>query len=287
MLRMRSYLTRSQLNWGVRWPQFTISIEMGISDRTRKLLWGRSGNRCAICRALLVAEATPTDPAAIVGDECHIIAQSANGPRAIDASSSGVDSENNLILLCRVDHKRVDDQQNYFTAERLHAIKLAHESWVHTSLSAAPPDRLAVRVKREAQPVSLTLVENGTTLLNLVMGAEAYDFENDDLKNREEVERVADFLQNLHDYGEIGDDLQSGDRVKARYELSLALNELAEAGFLVYGGRARHTLTGGVGPPMPWFVATLRVKRLDNVIRDARSALDRATPPVSSDSPAT
>jgi len=34
---------------------------MTITDHDRKLLWGRSGNRCAICRRLLVVERTEAD----------------------------------------------------------------------------------------------------------------------------------------------------------------------------------------------------------------------------------
>jgi hypothetical protein len=48
---------------------------MGISDRTRKILWGRSGNRCALCRRELVEEGTAVDAESVVGDECHIIGE--------------------------------------------------------------------------------------------------------------------------------------------------------------------------------------------------------------------
>ena len=53
---------------------------MTISDKTRKLLWGRSGNRCAYCRQELVMPGK-TDNDSIVGDECHIIAKRETGPR--------------------------------------------------------------------------------------------------------------------------------------------------------------------------------------------------------------
>jgi hypothetical protein len=43
-----------------------------------------------------------------------------------------VDGYDNLILLCRKDHKRLDDQVEHFTAERLAAIKVGHEAWVQT-----------------------------------------------------------------------------------------------------------------------------------------------------------
>ncbi len=54
---------------------------MNITDKDRKILWGRSGNRCAICKHELVIEATPNDAESVVGEECHIISGSPNGPR--------------------------------------------------------------------------------------------------------------------------------------------------------------------------------------------------------------
>ena len=54
---------------------------MAITDKARKVLWGRSGNRCAICRQKLVVEQTDLDAESVVGDECHIISGLPNGPR--------------------------------------------------------------------------------------------------------------------------------------------------------------------------------------------------------------
>ena len=93
---------------------------MTITDKTRKLLWGHSGNRCVICGQELTFSATSTDNVAIVGDECHIISGEANGPRYDASYAVGrIDSYENLILLCRVHHKMVDDQSNTYTAEVL------------------------------------------------------------------------------------------------------------------------------------------------------------------------
>jgi hypothetical protein len=54
---------------------------MGITDKTRKLIWGKSGNRCTMCRHVLCVDATPEDDESIVGDECHIVSKKENGPR--------------------------------------------------------------------------------------------------------------------------------------------------------------------------------------------------------------
>ncbi len=92
---------------------------MTISDKTRKLLWGRSGNRCAYCRRELVMTATK-DNDAIVGDECHIHARQKGGSRSNSSMSiEELDDYENLILLCKVHHKMVDDQPNTYTVDFL------------------------------------------------------------------------------------------------------------------------------------------------------------------------
>ena len=56
---------------------------MGITSKTRKMLWGKSGNRCAMpdCKKELVVNISEIDNHSIIGEECHIIAQSPDGPR--------------------------------------------------------------------------------------------------------------------------------------------------------------------------------------------------------------
>jgi len=82
-----------------------------------------------------VLDETGIDPASVVGDECHIASQGSQGPRAGSSDLEMVDEYENLLLLCKVDHKRVDDQPNFYTPVKLRAIKEAHEAWVHACLS--------------------------------------------------------------------------------------------------------------------------------------------------------
>ncbi|MCX2948965.1 tetratricopeptide repeat protein [Lentzea sp. NEAU-D7] len=119
-------------------------VKVSISDKDRKILWGRSGNRCALCRQLLVAQRTSADEDAVVGDEAHIAARSPGGPRYGEGVPAAIDGYANLILLCRVDHKRVDDQPVHYTATRLRKIKTEHEAWVEHALVGQAP-RLRVR----------------------------------------------------------------------------------------------------------------------------------------------
>lgn len=108
---------------------------MAISDKTRKLLWGRSGHRCAKCRAVLSVDATASDDDAVIGDECHIVARSDDGPRAdSQMPQEARDAYPNLILLCRNCHKEIDDQRIEFSPDRLSKMKGDHERWVRETL---------------------------------------------------------------------------------------------------------------------------------------------------------
>ena len=111
---------------------------MTITHKTRKLLWGHSGSRCAFCRSKLIMNATPKDGESVVGDECHIVSGKPNGPRYDPKFSvDEIDSYPNLILLCRVHHKIIDDQSETFTVDILHQLKANHEKWVADALESA------------------------------------------------------------------------------------------------------------------------------------------------------
>jgi hypothetical protein len=110
---------------------------MSISLKTHKLLWGRSGNRCAFeeCRRELIADETETDDESVIGDEAHIVARNIDGPRGIsDMTEEDRDKYDNLILLCRIHHKIIDDQPLHFTVGKLKEVKRQHETWVKKTL---------------------------------------------------------------------------------------------------------------------------------------------------------
>jgi hypothetical protein len=81
--------------------------------------------------------ATVSDRESIVGEECHIRARSPLGPRGTDGFSDHLDEYDNLLLLCRVHHKQVDDQRTTFPITKLRQIKADHEEWVRSTLEGA------------------------------------------------------------------------------------------------------------------------------------------------------
>lgn len=99
------------------------------------MLWGRAANRCAFCRRELVLDATETDDEAIIGDECHIVAHEQDGPRGeFPLEQEQRDKYDNLLLLCKIHHKLIDDQPNTYTIDSLREMKAAHERWVREAL---------------------------------------------------------------------------------------------------------------------------------------------------------
>jgi hypothetical protein len=238
---------------------------MATTDKTRKILWGRSGNRCAICRHELVVDATAADDESVVGDECHIVSGKGQGqgPR-YDATfpSDRLDEPDNLILLCRVHHKMVDDQHETYTVDLLRSLKANHEKWVSSTLTgqqSTPPVR--VRRIKENIPTHFIRLTSGRAVLAVVDGASAFAFDHDELKSQSEVDLVSGFLQEAQDYGDLSGDLEAGDRVKAGFEMSARVEELEQAGFWVFGGREVRRLEGGVGAPWPFPVAILHIVR--------------------------
>ena len=240
---------------------------MSISNKTRKILWGRSANRCAICKNELVIDAPGQDAESVVAEECHIISPRQNGPRH-DSSYpvEKLDSYDNLMLLCRTHHKMVDDQSETFTTSILRQMKSNHEVWVSQKLAETqktPPVRIR-RVKQNI-PAFLSRMTTGKEVLDLVTNVMGYSFDHEELKSQEEVDLVGGFLQVVQDWGELSADLETGDRVQTAYSLSESLKELEESGFFVFGGREVRLLEGGIQPETSnWPIAILRVLRKNN-----------------------
>lgn len=141
---------------------------MSISDKTRKMLWGRSGNRCAICKRELILDATSNDDKSIVGDECHIVAKEPRSPRSNpNFPVNELNSYDNLILLCKVHHKIVDDQETTYTVKVLRERKRQHVEYVRRGLEP-------IAVKPSKEPI----VTVGADLIEKEIGILSSNFAN-------------------------------------------------------------------------------------------------------------
>lgn len=110
---------------------------MTVTLKTQKMLWGRAAGRCSEpnCRIDLYFDETETDDPTAVGENCHMVAESDDGPRANPSMPiERRNSYSNLILLCRNHHKVIDAQEHKYTVEVLRNMKDEHELWVRSQL---------------------------------------------------------------------------------------------------------------------------------------------------------
>jgi hypothetical protein len=108
-----------------------------ISVKTHKILWGRSGNRCAFpdCEQRLVEEAGTVGP--VVGDEAHIVARELEGPRGNPPlPTAELDTAGNLLLLCPTHHRIIDSDPDRYTVAVLQEMKRVHEDAVAAAETA-------------------------------------------------------------------------------------------------------------------------------------------------------
>jgi len=109
---------------------------MGVSLKVQKALWGRSASRCAMpdCKVLLSDDADDQFNPTLIGEVCHIKANSKGGPRFDPTlSETEKNSYRNLILLCCNHHKVIDDPESgetTYPVEALAKMKSDHEKWV-------------------------------------------------------------------------------------------------------------------------------------------------------------
>lgn len=239
---------------------------MSISSKTRKMLWGRAANRCAICRTELVMDETETDDESVIGDECHIVAREVDGPRGESIMNSDQrDKYANLLLLCKIHHKIIDDQSGHYTVEKLIKIKEDHEKWVKSSLSIdmykqKDEELYMTYIEKWSNLCELDNWENwtswllsaGNTSISIEMEANLQEINtylfsrvwptrypelNDSFENFRKI--LSDFLSLFHEYSEKKDgeyiirkfykiqewDTERHDRLAKEYEFHVALVE--------------------------------------------------------------
>lgn len=116
------------------------------SDRTIKILFGESDNRCAFpgCITPVVWRHGDGPDGVITGEICHIVAASPGGPRAgVGKADKGINDPSNLIVLCGTHHKIVDDQPKTYTEEVLRSWKASQ-----LTLNSHPQSASLVEISR-------------------------------------------------------------------------------------------------------------------------------------------
>lgn len=254
---------------------------MTISDRDRRLLWARAHNRCAICRKPLTRDERTAGGDVVVADEAHIIARAANGPRGADGDRVELDTYDNLILLCKNDHKMIDDLPWVYTVERLHQIKHEHEAWAESlfETNQPPPEPARVVKTADEQTIPYVSIITGEQAWAAIAGVFQCNLGVDDQgMTKEQVDLAHETLATLQEWSEISGDIEI-DGYRAIREtvglLDALLHDLTEGEMALLTRRLPRRLTGGIGAPTPWHVAELVVMTVDRVAEFAN--IDGAT----------
>ena len=132
---------------------------MTITQRTLKKLFAVSGNKCYFSRCNHQIYNTEHDT--ITGIISHIKARSPGGSRYDESQTEEErDDFDNLILMCSIHHKVIDDDPDSYTVERLQAIKQEHEA---QNSSPEEPDDLTINnfiINYMTEPISTEQPEN-------------------------------------------------------------------------------------------------------------------------------
>jgi len=233
---------------------------VSITDKTRKILWGRSGNRCAFCRVELVHEQDEHNINLNIGEECHIVSSREKGPRHI--IDFGIfDDYENLILLCRNHHRTIDEKEETYTVEVLKLVKKNHENWIRTTIDTARNKTNKPKTKYYPR------ITSGKQIIDIVISIHAANFDHDELKTQEEVDVVSQFLQYLNDWSEMSGiaGIEKTDEIQYGFDLNKELEHIEILGFYIFGARETVRITNDKKEDMgAWDIATLLVLRQSN-----------------------
>lgn len=236
---------------------------MAISDKDRRSLWGRSGNRCAICRRELV-KSNPNNVDYNIGEECHIVSSKATGPRH-ESGWENYDNYDNLILLCRNHHKEIDDCNNIslYPKSRLHKIKAEHELWVKETLSG------------DEQSDFVKVILSGAELFNVLSGALKIACETQDaVTDKESAAYIGTISQSLVEYLDICSDLDPANVSLVELELQELLEEMIQKGYLLYGNRSSQVVKNYDGSTEKWPVAVFKIVICEDALRKLMDAVN-------------
>lgn len=223
---------------------------MGISNKNRKNLWAKSGNRCAICKIELFNNSTIDT--FNIGEECHIISSQKNGPRYKQILE--YDTVDNLILLCRNHHKEIDTLTETYNEELLRYIKQNHENWVNETLK--------LNTTKTQKAKFLFRITNGKELLE-ILSATGCRTDYDEIENEEEASYIGEICQNFVDYLDIIDLSEPFEKVKITLSLKNIIDNLETKGYFLFGEKKMEIHSFG-GENQRLEIATLVIKKNDS-----------------------
>jgi hypothetical protein len=237
---------------------------MQLTDRDRKRLWGKAGNRCAICGDLLTRPAVGDDREAVIGEEAHIIGAQPGAARYEPMDLDARDAYENQILLCPTHHTEVDAQPRAWPASRLRAIKDSHEAGIERQTQRLP------ETSAEPRRTYLNLILSGEAIVGVLYGAQGFDIQHETFATDEERAAGRDLLQAIQDWGEILDDIGPAGRIDAETGLTALLTDTMDQGLLLYGAAAPRMMRVN-NEPVSLHVANFYLRRAASIKAEQHS----------------
>ncbi len=85
----------------------------------------------------------------------------------------------------------------------------------------------------------LIRVNDGNELFAFIGPGHGFAFHNDTVESSEVNDLIADFLQELHDWGDVWEEIGPGERVRTAHEYTNRIKELEEKGLWVFAGKSK------------------------------------------------
>ena len=120
-----------------------MSGKVNLSDTDTYLLWGRAAGRCEFdgCNKILHRDTYDTKSLNLA-DRAHIVARKSGAARGdTEKSVELVSSPENVILLCKDCHKRVDSHETDYPIDMLLAMKAKHEARIELQTGFSDENR--------------------------------------------------------------------------------------------------------------------------------------------------
>jgi hypothetical protein len=96
--------------------------------------------------------------------------------------------------------------------------------------------------------VRIEHIRTGKELLDIVGISLAYHVDHPEPQNEEEAEVIAEFADQVGDWGDLYDAVEAGERVRAGFRLTSLIRKLEIHGLSVWGGRYFGQIVGGKRP---------------------------------------
>lgn len=205
---------------------------MPIKVKTRKILWSKAGNRCAICKCQLVEKLENHKLDFIVGEECHIISSKIKGPRGqVVLSSNDYDIYDNLILLCANHHKLIDEFPETFTFEILKILKNTHEQWIKEAI-----DKDIEEYNRAVNNIEhLDRIQTKSQINYILQNAHAHFTEFGSISDQNLTIEIGEFFDELNEFSDFYADISLSDKTKYLIKYEESINIFKEKGITIFG----------------------------------------------------